>query len=53
MKEADIKYARLIPYDGITFLFKKQLKDRELERGKRGEVQKEASLLCDLKEGLP
>ena len=50
---SQLGYVGLIAYDGIMYLFKEQRKDRDLEREKKGEIQKEASPLCDPKEGLP
>lgn len=50
---SQLGYVGLIAYDGIMSLFKEQRKDRDLEREKKGEIQKEASPLCDPKEGLP
>lgn len=49
MEEVDIEYVRLIAYDGIMHLFKEQRKDRELERGKRGEFKKKYHFCVPLK----
>lgn len=50
------EYVRLIvhvPGNNIMYLFKEQRKIDNLKEEKEGEIQKEASLLCDTKEACP